>query len=263
MQLRGGPNYGEVVSSLVPIFERLALRNGSKRTYADLLRHYDRFCSDTGRDPRARISETRLCEAAIYFCSQRTVRSLGNYASALQWWHTVSGFGPLPRDGLYHRVTKGLRNVYGQFDKSEPACRQPQSDLFLCVIHRPSVVRRSSQLVRHALRILWSPSGWRIHSKVRFRCPPSRQTRHAGTLRCPAHRSVLENIPPPSRGPDLQSLRPSLPVDRCEALPFFLPPAPRRGRTILRHLTRRTLRHTHTRFIHRLAQSQRSSSWDT
>jgi len=110
-----------MVSSLVPVFERLALRHGTNKTYASLLRHYERFCRDTGRDPCQPISETRLCEAAIYFCSQRSVQGLATYVSALQWWHTVSGFGPLHRGGLYSRVRKGLGNVYGQFDKAEPA----------------------------------------------------------------------------------------------------------------------------------------------
>jgi integrase len=119
--LRGRIDYGTVVSSLVPVFEQFSLRASSHKTYSSLFRHYLRFCADTGRDPSSPISETRLCEACIYFCSQRAVTGLGNYCSALQWWHSASGFGPLPRNGLFYRVSRGLKNVYGQFDKEEPA----------------------------------------------------------------------------------------------------------------------------------------------
>jgi integrase len=41
--------------------------------------------------------------------------------SALSWWHKVSGYGDLPRNGRWSRVRQGLHNVYGQFDKTEPA----------------------------------------------------------------------------------------------------------------------------------------------
>ena len=92
-----------------------------QQDYASLLRHYERFCSDTNKDPTVPISEGRLCEAAIYFCSQRSVNGLGSYISVLQWWHSVSNYGELPRSGRFHRVRKGLINVYGQFDKAEPA----------------------------------------------------------------------------------------------------------------------------------------------
>ena len=110
-----------MVSSCVEVFERLALRHGTQKTYAGFLRHFERFCSDTGRVPRGPISEERLCEAAIYFCSQRSVNQLGSYMSALSWWHKVSGCGELPRRDRFNRCRQGLRNVYGQFDKVEPA----------------------------------------------------------------------------------------------------------------------------------------------
>ena len=97
------------------------MRHDTNKTYASLLRHYERFCADTNCDSTIPITEQRLCEAAIYFCSQRSVKGLGSYISVLQWWHSVSGYGELPRTGKFHRVRKGLINVYGQFDKEQPA----------------------------------------------------------------------------------------------------------------------------------------------
>lgn len=120
---------------MVPLFERLSLRRSTHQKYKQLLEHYKRFCADTGRDPAGAISETRLCEAAIYFCSQRSVNSLGNYISALQWWHKAGGFGSLPRGGLYERVRKGLFNVYSQFDKSQPAFALSLGNIYSTFFH--------------------------------------------------------------------------------------------------------------------------------
>lgn len=97
------------------------MRRSTHQKYKQFLDHYGRFCSDTGHSSSGAISEFRLCEAAVYFCSQRSVNSLGNYVSALQWWHKSGGLGPLPRSSLYERVRTGLVNVYSQFDHVEPA----------------------------------------------------------------------------------------------------------------------------------------------
>jgi integrase len=99
----------------------LALPPGSHRTYTSILKQYLSFCAATGADAATVINERRLCAACISFCSRRSVNSLPNFVSALQWWHTNQGFGPLPRGPIYKRVQRGLRNVFGQFDKQRPA----------------------------------------------------------------------------------------------------------------------------------------------
>jgi integrase len=120
-----------VLAKLVNVFANLSLRGSSKGTYASLLRVYERFCTDSGLDPCVKIDEFRLCQAAIYFCTQRQVTGLPNFCSALQWWHNRVLFGPLPKGPLYKQVTKGLKNVYGQFDCRKPAYALTLAQLYL------------------------------------------------------------------------------------------------------------------------------------
>jgi len=112
---------GELIARLVPVFSAMALRYSSRETYRHLLRFYEKFCIASGHDCTTPIGEQQLCEALIYFCSRRSVNSIGNFATALQWWHRAVGYGDLPRGYLYDRVRRGLTNVYGQFDKVNPA----------------------------------------------------------------------------------------------------------------------------------------------
>jgi integrase len=118
----GGANAEhERLDALVDVFAALALRPSSHRTYTSILKHYFFFCAATAVDSAIAIDERRLCAAAISFCSRCSVNSLPNFVSALQWWHTNQAYGPLPRGPTYKRVQRGLRSVFGQFDKQQPA----------------------------------------------------------------------------------------------------------------------------------------------
>ena len=132
MQLRPGGASAEHqrLDALVDTFAALALRPSSHRTYSSLLKQYHFFCAATGADDAIAIDERRLCAACISFCSRRSVKSLPNFVAALQWWHTNQGFGPLPRGPIFKRVQRGLRNVFGQFDKERPAHALSLTDLY-------------------------------------------------------------------------------------------------------------------------------------
>lgn len=93
MQLRRTQGYGELVASLVPLFERLSLRKSTHTKYSQLLTHYRRFCSDTGRDPNGSISETRLCalRGGNLFLLAKVSQQLGKLPQrtqlVAQGWH--------------------------------------------------------------------------------------------------------------------------------------------------------------------------------
>ncbi len=82
-----------------------------------------------GIDPLSRICERDLCAAAISFCLSCRLQSLPSYVSAVQDFAEIHGLGRLPRSHLFARVQRGLRNVFGLTDKTQPKMALGMSDL--------------------------------------------------------------------------------------------------------------------------------------
>jgi hypothetical protein len=66
------------------------------------------------------ISERSLAMAIIDYTRTHKLTTLPSYISALANWFHQHALGDLPRDQLFYRVMKGLKNVFGLTDTTTP-----------------------------------------------------------------------------------------------------------------------------------------------
>lgn len=95
------------------MFSRMALQVNSRSTYAAHHKNYLKFCDSIGHDALLPITEELLCAAMIDFVRSHKVTTLPQYISAVANWHHEHALGDLPRNRLFHRVQKGIHNVFG------------------------------------------------------------------------------------------------------------------------------------------------------
>jgi hypothetical protein len=95
------------------MFSRMALQVNSRSTYAAHHKNYLKFCDSIGHDALSAVTEELLCAAMIDYVRSHKVTTLPQYISAVANWHHEHSLGDLPRNRLFHRVQKGIHNVFG------------------------------------------------------------------------------------------------------------------------------------------------------
>jgi hypothetical protein len=111
------------------MFSKLALRVNSRSTYASHHRTFIKLCSNVGFDPLIMLTERQLCMVMIDYVRTHKVTTLPTYISAIANWFHEHELGDLPRHRLFTRVQRGIQNVFGLSEVTEPKAALSLSDL--------------------------------------------------------------------------------------------------------------------------------------
>jgi integrase len=99
----------------VSFFVSVALRRGTKATYATHHRTFLSICAQLAIQPLAPLSEQDLCRIVTEYMrsGDHKVTTMPNFISAIADWARTHSFGELPRGITFQQLKQGILNWHG------------------------------------------------------------------------------------------------------------------------------------------------------